>query len=114
MIDGMLTAKGERLMLLRPLLLPALAATVSIGVANAADLCCDCGAPCAPRAYVKPFTIVEQGPVYGGPHIVTTPRIERFHTPPAHYPAMRQTYYYPTYRDSYLLAPWHRIWQSRP
>ena len=100
-------------MLLRPFPLLALAATVSIGGAQAADLCCDCGAPCAP-AYVKPFAIVDQGPVYGGPHIVTTPRVERFNTPPAHYPAVRQTYYYPTYRDSYLLPPWHKTWQSRP
>src|SRR5215510_10061346 len=108
------TARGERPMLLRPFL--ALAATVSFGAAQAADLCCDCGTTCAPRArhYVKPFYIVDQGPVYGGPHIVTTPRIERFHTPPAHYPAMQQTYYYPTYRDSYLLPPWHKVWQSRP
>ena len=103
-------------MLLRPLVFPALIATVSIGAANAADLCCDCGAPCAPHArhYVNPFYIVDQGPVYGGPHIVTTPRFEPFHVPPAHYPAVRQTYYYPTYRDSYLLPPWHKIWQSRP
>ena len=103
-------------MLLRPFLLSALAATVLIGTAQAADLWGDCAAPCPPHAppYVKPFTIVDQGPVYGGPHIVTTPRIEHFHTPPARYPAVRQTYYYPTYRDSYLLPPWHRVWQSRP
>jgi len=103
-------------MLERPLLLLALAATAPIGAAKAADLCCDCAAPCAPHAhaYVKPFTIVDQGPVYGGPHIVTTPRFEHFNTPPARYPTMRETYYYPTYRDSYLLPPWHRIWQSRP
>src|SRR5258705_11552497 len=106
------TARGERPMLPRPFLLPALAATVSIGAANAADLCCDCGAPCAPHAYVKPFYIVEQGPVYGGPHIVTTPTFEAFHMRPARYPAMRQTYYYPTYRDSYLLPPWHKPWQN--
>jgi hypothetical protein len=49
--------------------------------------------------------------VYGGPHIVTTPTFEAFHTRPARYPAMRQTYYYPTYRDSYLLPPWHKPWQ---
>ena len=103
-------------MLERPLLLLALAATAPIGAAKAADLCCDCAAPCTPHAhaYVKPFTIVDQGPVYGGPHIVTTPRFEHFNTPPARYPTMRETYYYPTYRDSYLLPPWHRIWQSRP
>jgi hypothetical protein len=100
-------------MVLRSFPLLAFAATVSIGAAQAADLC---ATPCALRAhaYVKPFYIVDQGPVYGGPQIVTTPRIEHFHTPPAHYPAMRQTYYYPTYRDSYLMPPWHRVWQSRP
>jgi hypothetical protein len=94
----------------------ALAATMSIGAAKAADLCCDCGVPCAPHAhvYVKPFYVVEQGPVYGGPHIVTTPRFERFNTPPARYPVMRETYYYPTYRDSYLLPPWYKPSQSRP
>ena len=103
-------------MCLRPFLVLTFAAAVSIGAATAADLCCDCAAPCAPhpRAYAKPFHIVDQGPVYGGPHIVTTPRIEHFNVPPAHYPAMRQTYYYPTYRDSYLLPPWHKVWQSRP
>ena len=102
-------------MLVRPLLL-AVAATVSTSAVHAADLCCDCGAPCAPpaRVYVKPFHIVDQGPVYGGPNIVTTPRIEYFNSPPARYPAMRQTYHYPTYRDSYLLPPWHKVWQSRP
>jgi len=110
------TARGESLMCLRPFLVLTFATTVSIGAANAADLCCDCAAPCAPhpRAYAKPFHIVDQGPVYGGPHIVTTPRIERFNVAPAHYPAMRQTYFYPTYRDSYLLPPWHKVWQSRP
>jgi hypothetical protein len=99
--------------------LVALAATVSIGVATPAAACCECAAPCAPpvlvvprRAYVKPFYIVEQGPAYGGPHIVTTPTFEAFHTRPARYPAMRQTYYYPTYRDSYLLPPWHKPWQN--
>ena len=103
----------------RPLVLVALAATASMGAATPAAACCECAAPCAPpvvkaprRAYVKPFYIVEQGPVYGGPHIVTTPTFEAFHARPARYPAMRQTYYYPTYRDSYLLPPWHKPWQN--
>ena len=105
----------------RSLVLVALAAIASMGAATPAAACCECAAPCAPpvvvvkaprRAYVKPFYIVEQGPVYGGPHIVTTPTFEAFHTRPARYPAMRQTYYYPTYRDSYLLPPWHKPWQN--
>ena len=108
--------------MLSRLLLPlALAALASIGAAQAADACCACPAPCAPPVvvvvpqqpvHVTPFYIVDQGPVYGGPHIVTTPRIEPFHTRSARYPHMRQTYYYPTYRDSYLLAPWHKPWSQ--
>jgi hypothetical protein len=102
------------------LLLPlALAAIASIGAATPAAACCACALPCAPPvvvvappvvivtppAYVKPFYVVDQGPVYGGPHIVTTPRIEYFHVRPAHYPRVRESYYYPTYRDSYSVAP---------
>jgi hypothetical protein len=106
-------------MFARSLVLVALALLASIGVAMPADVCCECGAPCAPAVvvkapaphYMKPFYIVDQGPVYGGPHIVTAPTFETFHTRRARYPAMRQTYYFPTYRDSYLLPPWHKPWQ---
>lgn len=109
----------------RPLLPLALAAIASIGAATPAAACCACAAPCEPPvvvvappapAYVKPFYIVNQGPVYGGPAIVTTPRIKYFHVPPAHYPRVRESYYYPTYRDSYSLAPWHqpsRHWHGK-
>jgi hypothetical protein len=106
-------------MFARLFVLAALASLGSIGVATSADVCCECAVPCAPpvvvaprRAYVKPSFIVEQGPVYGGPNIVTTPTFEAFHTRSARYPAMRQSYYYPTYRDSYLLPPRHRPWQN--
>jgi hypothetical protein len=105
-------------MFARSLVLAAFVSLGSIGVAMPADVCCECAAPCAPAVVVKaprpadgkPFYVVDQGPVYGGPHIVTTPTFEPFHT--RRYPAMRQTYYYPTYRDSYLLPPWHKPWQS--
>jgi hypothetical protein len=105
-------------MVARSLVLVALALLGSISVAMSADLCCECAPTCAPAvvvkapAHVKPFYIVEQGPVYGGPHIVTTPTFETFHTRRARYPAMRQTYYYPTYRDSYLLPSWHKPGQN--
>jgi hypothetical protein len=107
-------------MFARSFVVIALASLGSIDVATSADVCCECAAPCAPAVvvraprpvYVKPFFIVEQGPVYGGPHIVTTPTFEAFHTRPARYPAMRQTYYDPTYRDSYLLPPWHKPWRN--
>ena len=62
-------------MFARSLVLVALASLASIGVAMPADICCECGAPCAPAVvvkapaphYVRPFYIVDQGPVYGGP-----------------------------------------------
>ncbi len=75
-----------------------------------ADVCCACAATCAPAvvvkaprpAYVKPFYIVDQGPVYGGPHIVTTPTCRSFSYAARAIIPMRQTYYYSTYPDSYL------------
>jgi hypothetical protein len=127
-------------MLSRPLLLLALAALATIGVATpAAAACCECAVPCAPhivaapapayakhvhvrrhhirrvhvKRYVKPFYIVDQGPVYSGPAILTAPRIEPFNRPLAHYPVMLGTYYYPTYRDSYTVPPWHQPWQAK-
>ena len=94
-------------MFARSLVLVALASLGWIGVAMAA------GHPGFPQdSDLIENNIVEQGPVYGGPHIVTTPTFETFHTRRARYPAMRQTYYYPTYRDSYLLPPWHKPWQN--
>jgi hypothetical protein len=109
-----LKGKERNRMFARSLVLVALASLGSLGVAMPADLCCDCAVPCEGAVVVKaparatPFYIVEQGPVYGGPHIVTTPTFEAFHTRRARYPMMRETYYYPTYRDSYLLPPWHK------
>jgi hypothetical protein len=48
--------------------------------------------------------------MYGGPPVVTTPTFEVFHTRLARYPVMRQSYYYPTYQDFYLLPLWHKPW----
>jgi len=63
-------------------------------------------------AHVRPFYIVEQGPVYGGPHIVTNADIRSF-SHAAH--ALSGDAADPTYRDPYLLPPWHKPWQnSRP
>jgi hypothetical protein len=115
------------------LILPfALAATIGAATPAAAS----CAAPCAPsrwveaspapayvkrvharrphvKRYLKPIYIVEQGPVYSGPAILTTPRFVRFNTRLAHYPVMRETYSYPTYRDSYTVPPWHRPEQDK-
>jgi len=89
----------------RPLLLVALGATLSMSAAGPANAA-DCLAPCvrhvvvvepAEPLYVKPFFIVDQGPVYGGPGIVTRPLIKEFHVPPADYPYVTHVYYYSSY-----------------
>ena len=87
----------------RPLLLLALGATAFMSAAAPA-IAGDC---CAPQVvvvvepaeplYVKPFFIVNQGPVYGGPGIVTRPLIKEFHVPPADYPYVTHVYYYSSY-----------------
>jgi hypothetical protein len=91
----------------RPLLLLALGATASIGASAPAAAGSYCVAPCVPYVvvvepaeplYVKPFFVVDQGPVYGGPSIVTQPRIKVFHVPPANYPYVTHVYYYPARR----------------
>jgi hypothetical protein len=59
---------------------------------------------------VTPFTIVEQGPVYGGPQIVTTPKL--FTTGARAIRHCGRLNYYPTYRNSYLLPPLHKPWRN--
>jgi hypothetical protein len=93
-------------MLARPLLLLALGAIASMSAATpaAAGACCACPVPCVvpapvaparvyvrpahvkPSHYVKPVYVVNQGPVYGGPSIVTRPAVEAFNRPLAAYP----------------------------
>lgn len=91
----------------RPLLLLALGATASMSAAAPAIAGPYCVAPCVPHVvivqpaeplYVKPFFVVDQGPVYGGPGIVTWPRIKEFHVPAANYPYVTHVYYYPARR----------------
>jgi hypothetical protein len=92
----------------RSLLLLALGAMASISAAttSAAGSCCACDPFCAPPApvllvpqpvYVKPIYIVNQGPVYGGPGIVTRPLKKHFNVPLADYPYVGQDFYYPPY-----------------
>jgi hypothetical protein len=92
----------------RPLLLAALGATLTMSAATAPAIAADCFAPCvrhvvvvepAEPLYVKPFFIVDHGPVYGGPGIVTRPLIKEFHVRPAKYPYVTHIYSYSSYHS---------------
>jgi hypothetical protein len=80
-------------------------ASVSAVTPSAAGSCCACATPCLVPApvvevvvpYVKPYYVVDQGPVYDGPGIVTVPTIKYFHTPLADYPYVTHVYSYPAY-----------------
>ena len=112
-------------MVARSLPLFALGALVWISTPAAAG---SCAAPCVapipvvpaipvvvePASYVTPIYIVNQGPVYGGPGIVTGPKFKRFNVRPAGYPYVSRViyagtyfYYYPTY-DAAVAPIWPR------
>jgi hypothetical protein len=101
--------KGEKMtMATRPLLLLALATLGSMSTLApaAAGACCACDPACVPPAvvfvvpqpvYVKPIYIVNRGPVYGGPGIITRPLKKHFNRPLADYPYVGRDFYYPPY-----------------
>ena len=90
--------------LLRISLLGAVAALLSAGPASAGG-CCRCWAPApcvapAPVALVAPVTpvyVVNQGPVYAGPAIVTYPAVA-VAPAPVFYPYVTIDYAYPMWR----------------
>jgi hypothetical protein len=104
------------MMSVRPLFMLALGAIASISALTpaAAGGCCNaCGVPCPVPApvfvvpqpvYVKPIYIVNQGPVYGGPGIVTRPLKKHFNVPLADYPYVWQDFPYPPYNPYYELT----------
>jgi hypothetical protein len=65
------------------LLIAAIAATAVTPAA--AGGCID---PC----YVKPYYVVDRGPLYSGPGIVTAPTLKPFNWPPADYPYVDHDY----------------------
>jgi len=71
-----------------------------------AGSCCPCDPICMQAVpvfvvpqpvYVKPIYIVNRGPVYGGPGIVTRPLKKHFNVPLADYPYVGREYLYPPY-----------------
>jgi hypothetical protein len=96
-------------MIARPLLLLALSAMTSMSTLTpaTAGACCGCGTPCIVPVpvvvvpvepfYVKPIYIVNQGPVYGGPGIITRPLKKHFNQPLADYPYVGRDFYFPPY-----------------
>ena len=95
-------------MLRRPLQHLVLAALVSLAAASqaAAGACCNCGTPCMVTgryipvmdvSVVTPIYVVNQGPTYTGPGVMTYPGFFDERRPPADYPYVSHDYPYPQY-----------------
>ena len=95
-------------MLRRPFQLLAIGALVTMAAVTevAAGSCCACGTPCVvPGRYipvldvpdVTPIYVVNQGPTYTGPGVMTYPGFFDERRPPADYPYVSHDYYYPQY-----------------
>ena len=89
-------------MFARPLQLIALGALIVGGVATEASACCGwCAAPCGALAPVvavgplPPVYVVNQGPVYSGPSLITYPGYFEALAWPRFYPSV--TTHYPLY-----------------
>jgi hypothetical protein len=91
----------------RSLYLLAASAAAALAFANPANAggCCECVAipTCPPAEYipvlelpeVTPIYVVNQGPVYTGPGIVSAPMFYKLRTSTAPYPYIGHEHYYP-------------------
>jgi hypothetical protein len=110
-------------MLRRPLQHLVLATLVSLAAASqaAAGSCCGgCGTPCvAPGQYipvaevvvVTPMYVVNQGPTYVGPGVMTYPHFFNERRPPADYPYVSHDY--PQYQTGYRGYQAYRVRHSQ-
>jgi hypothetical protein len=77
------------------------AAALAGGGQAAADPCCGCPAPCAEEQIVEvvearapaPFYVVDQGPIYAGPGIVSFPTTYKKHQSIGAYPYIGHDYH---------------------
>ena len=101
----------------------ALAAAVSLAALSQASAggCCNCGAPCAaPGQYipvlqvpnvavVSPYYVVHQGPIYGGPGLVSYPGYYEEYRPVGVYPYGASELYFARFQGGVGLRPAKRV-----
>lgn len=108
-------------MLQKPLCFLAFGAAVI--AATPAAACCECASVCAPvvrvhpqliyRAEPQPVYVVNRGPVYSGPNIITVPGYVEEDFTPAVYPYVGHNHYRHSYRWRHgLLYPPLRRWHG--
>jgi hypothetical protein len=93
-------------MFARPLQLLAFGALITAGAATQASACCGwcaalCGVPVPVVAVgpLPPVYVVNQGPVYSGPSIITYPGYFEALAWPRFYPSVDVGYHYPWYSE---------------
>jgi hypothetical protein len=118
--------QGEKTMSRRAFQILAIAATATVATISqaAAGGCCAACGPCPTVVVgrfipvvevvnVAPIYVVNQGPTYSGPGVMTYPGYFDVPTPPAVYPYVGGGYYYPRYHHvtrSYRTA--HRSYRK--
>jgi hypothetical protein len=88
------------------------AAMFAAGGEAAAGSCCNCPAPCAPEPVVEvlethaaaPFYVVDQGPIFTGPGIVSYPTVRKMYQSIGDYPYIGYGHggYHPQARVAYV------------
>ena len=88
------------------------AAMFAAGGEAAAGSCCNCPAPCAPEPVIEvvethaaaPFYVVDQGPIFTGPGIVSYPTVRKMYQSIGDYPYIGYGHggYHPQARVAYV------------
>ena len=99
-------------MFVPPLKLLALGALIAAGAVSEAAACCGyCAAPCGAAVPVvavgplPPVYVVNQGPVYSGPSIITYPGYFEALAWPRFYPYVNVDYHFPWYAEPGYYGP---------
>ena len=100
------------------------AAMFAAGGEAAAGSCCNCPAPCAPEPVVEvvethaapPFYVVDQGPIFTGPGIISYPTVRKMYQSIGDYPYIGYGHGGYHHRVAYVdvRRPHHRIYRRAP
>ena len=92
-------------MFVRPLQMLALGALIAAGAASEAAACCGYWVPVVAVGPLPPVYVVNQGPVYSGPSIITYPGYFEALAWPRFYPYVNVDYHFPWYAEPGYYGP---------